>query len=249
MLELVTDPQAWVALLTLTGLEIVLGVDNVVFIAIIAGRVPLEQRNVAYRLGLMGAMVTRVLLLFTLSWLMALTKPFLTVFGEEISGRDLILIVGGLFLMWKSSHEIYAKVELKDELGAHPGARAKFVSVVVQIMLLDIVFSLDSVITAVGMVDDLPIMVAAIVLAVGVMLLFAKRIGEFVNDNPSVKILALSFLLLIGVLLLADGLDRHIPKGYVYFAMAYALGVEIVNLRWRKNVERKSRIPDVPTGV
>jgi len=242
MIELLSDPQAWIALATLTALEIVLGIDNIVFIAILADRVPKAQRALAYRLGLGGALFTRIALLLTISWVMGLTKPLFTVLEHEISGRSLILLAGGIFLIGKSAHEIYEKVEGElDEFGSGNGARAGLVMVITQIMLLDIVFSLDSVITAVGMVDHVPIMVTAIVIAIGVMLLFAKAVGDFVNDNPSMKILALSFLLLIGVLLTAEGMGQHMNKGYIYFAMGFALLVELLNLRFRKK-QRKSEI-------
>lgn len=249
MLELLMSPEAWIALATLAALEIVLGIDNVVFIAILTARLPPEQRPKAYRIGLLGAMATRLGLLFTLSWIMGLTKPLFTVMEQEISTRDLILIGGGLFLMWKSAQEIYNKVELHEDAHGPTGGKASFGSVIAQIMMLDIVFSLDSVITAVGMVKHVEIMAAAIIIAVIVMLVFAKPIGDFVNANPSIKILALSFLLLIGVLLLAEGFDQKISKGYVYFAMAYALSVELINLRQRKNTVRireKSAEPASP---
>ncbi len=235
MIELFTQPENWIALATLTALEIVLGIDNIVFIAILSDRVPAAKRALAYRLGLGGALFTRVALLLTISWVMGLVKPLFTLLGHDISGRSLILLAGGLFLIGKSTHEIYEKVEGDDEAHvAGPGGRAKLLSVVVQIMLLDIVFSLDSVITAVGMVDHVPIMVVAIVIAILVMLLFAQKVGDFVNTNPSMKILALSFLLLIGVLLTAEGMGQHLDKGYIYFAMGFALLVELLNLRFRK---------------
>jgi predicted tellurium resistance membrane protein TerC len=232
MLELVTNPDAWVALLTLTLLEIVLGIDNIVFIAILASRLPVEQQALAYRLGLLGAMVTRIALLMTINWVMQLTQPLFEVVGHAFSGRDLILLGGGLFLIAKSAQEIYDKVE-----GQHHGDIQGWFSglpgVVGQIMILDIIFSLDSVITAVGMAEHIEVMVTAVVIAIGVMLLFAKQIGDFVNKYPSMKILALSFLLLIGVLLTAEGLGQHINKGYIYFAMAFALMVELLNIRFR----------------
>lgn len=240
MLELLSDPQSWVALLTLTALEIVLGIDNIVFIAILTARLPEDKQHLAYRVGLMGAMVMRILLLLAISWVMGLTETLFSVLGQDISGRDLILVAGGLFLIGKSAHEIYAKMELKhDGVDPEAGDASNLASIIVQIMLLDIVFSLDSVITAVGMVDEIAIMVAAVVIAIVVMLIFAERIGEFVNANPSIKVLALSFLLLIGVLLTAEGFDQHINKGYVYFAMGYALSVELINMRWRKKSAKK----------
>lgn len=231
--------EGLVALATLTALEIVLGVDNLVFIAIVSARLPAAQQPVARRIGLGLALVTRVLLLLTLSWIMGLTRPMFSALGRDVSGRDLILVLGGLFLVAKATWEIYAKVEGVHE-DAHPSdARRGMLGVVVQIMILDIVFSLDSVITAVGMVDDIPVMVAAIVLAMVVMLLAMDAVGHFVEAHPSVKILALSFLILIGVVLVADGLGHHLPKGYVYFPMAFALGVELLNLRYRTRSARR----------
>ncbi|MDZ7268996.1 MAG: TerC family protein [candidate division KSB1 bacterium] len=227
-----TDPQAWVALVTLTALEIVLGIDNIIFISILAGKLPQAQQPRARTLGLGLAMLSRIALLFSLTWVMHLTRPLFTVFRNEISGRDLILILGGLFLLAKSTHEIHNKLEGEEAHGA-PRVRAAFLGVLVQIMLLDIVFSLDSVITAIGMANHLAIMVAAVVIAVGFMMLFAGAISDFVHRRPTVKMLALSFLLLIGVTLIADGLDQHIPKGYIYFAMAFSVFVEMLNLRLR----------------
>jgi len=236
MIELLTNPDAWVALLTLTLLEIVLGIDNIVFIAILASRLPVEKQALAYRLGLLGAMLTRIALLMTINWVMQLTQPLFEVVGHAFSGRDLILLGGGLFLIAKSAQEIYDKVE-----GEHQGDIKGWFSglpgVVGQIMILDIIFSLDSVITAVGMAEDIEVMVTAVVIAIAVMLLFAKQIGDFVNKYPSMKILALSFLLLIGVLLTAEGLGQHINKGYIYFAMAFALMVELLNIRFRAKQE------------
>ncbi|MFW6087937.1 MAG: TerC family protein [Myxococcota bacterium] len=236
MLELLTDADTWIALATLTALEIVLGIDNIVFIAIVTERLPARQRPIAYRLGLGGAMVMRVGLLFAIAWVMGLTAPWFTVLGEEISGRDLILLAGGLFLIAKSTHEIYAKVETHEPAAAKSPRRttAGLAGVVAQIMVLDLVFSLDSVITAVGMADEIAVMVAAVVIAVLVMLVFAQAIGRFVNTHPSMKVLALSFLLLIGVLLVADGFGKHLDKGYIYFAMGFALLVELVNMRMRR---------------
>jgi predicted tellurium resistance membrane protein TerC len=227
------DPQAWIGLLTLTALEIVLGIDNVVFISILAGKLPTQQQPGARRTGLLLAMVTRIALLFSLSWVIGLTAPLFTVWGAEISGRDLVLIVGGLFLVGKSTHEIHDKLE--GTVGERSARVAPtFTSVLVQILLLDIVFSLDSVITAVGMVKQLGVMVAAVMLAVGFMLVFAGAISAFVERHPTVKMLALSFLLMIGVMLIADGFEHHIPKGYVYFAMAFSVFVEVLNLRASK---------------
>ena len=238
MIELLSNPDVWIALLTLTLLEIVLGIDNIVFIAILASRLPVEQQGLAYRLGLLGAMLTRIALLMTINWVMQLTQPLFEVLGHSFSGRDLILLGGGLFLIAKSAQEIYDKVEgehQEDIQGWFNGLPG----IVAQIMVLDIIFSLDSVITAVGMAEDIEVMVTAVVIAIGVMLLFAKQIGDFVNKYPSMKILALSFLLLIGVLLTAEGLGQHINKGYIYFAMAFALLVELINIRFRSKQEAK----------
>lgn len=241
MIELLTNPEAWVALITLTMLELVLGIDNLVFIAILTDRLPRAERPLAYKLGLAGAMLTRVLLLLGLSWVMHLTNTLFTVLDNDISGRDIIVLVGGLFLIGKSAHEIFEKVELRDDEEDGDGAagRSTMTSIVIQIAIMDIIFSLDSVITAVGMVEEVEIMITAIVLAVLMMLVFARRIGEFVNEHPSMKILALSFMLLIGVLLVAEGFDQHLPKGYIYASMGFAIFVELVNMRFRKNRRRK----------
>lgn len=236
MIELLTNPEAWIALLTLTMLEIVLGIDNLVFIAILTDRLPRAERPLAYRLGLGGAMVTRVGLLLGLSWIMHLTDPIFTVLDNAFSGRDLIVLAGGVFLIGKSAHEIYEKVEIPEDEAAERGgkhAQAGLVLVVLQIAVMDIIFSLDSVITAVGMVDEVPVMIAAIVIAMAIMLIFARRIGEFVNEHPSMKVLALSFMLLIGVLLVAEGFGQHLPKGYIYAAMGFAFFVELLNMRLR----------------
>ncbi len=235
MFEWIYSPEAWVALTTLTALEIVLGIDNIIFISVLVGRLPEHQRNSARIIGLSLAMISRLLLLFSLAWMMRLTEPLFTVLEHEISGRDLILIAGGLFLLWKSTQEIWESLEGAEDTGADkPGAVASYGMILVQIAIIDIVFSLDSVITAVGMVDDIPVMVIAIVIAVAVMMFAAKPIGEFVDRHPSIKMLALSFLILVGVVLLGEGLDLHVPKGYVYFAMAFAFAVEIINIRMRK---------------
>jgi predicted tellurium resistance membrane protein TerC len=232
-MDWLTDPQIWIALLTLTFLEIVLGVDNIIFISILSGKLPEEQQPRARRIGLMGAMLTRVALLFSLAWIIKLTEPWFTVLGQEISGRDLILILGGLFLLGKSTYEIHDKLE-GEEGHASAKVAASFASVIIQIMLLDIVFSLDSVITAVGMVDELWVMIAAVVIAIGIMMLSAESISSFVHKHPTVKMLALSFLLLIGMSLLLEGFDHHIPKGYIYFAMGFSVFVEMINLRLRR---------------
>ena len=232
-MDWITDPQIWIALATLTFLEIVLGVDNIIFISILSGKLPPAQQPRARRVGLLGAMLTRVLLLFSLAWIIRLTAPWFTVLGQEISGRDLILILGGLFLMGKSTHEIHDKLE-GEEGHASNRVASSFTSVIIQIMLLDIVFSLDSVITAVGMVDELWVMVTAVIVAVGIMMWSAEPISAFVHRHPTVKMLALSFLLLIGLSLLAEGFDHHIPKGYIYFAMGFSVFVESINLRLRR---------------
>jgi predicted tellurium resistance membrane protein TerC len=246
-MEWLTDPQVWIAFATLTALELVLGIDNIVFISILAGKLPAEQQKKARLVGLGLAMFMRVGLLFSLSWIISLTAPLFTVVGQEISGRDIVLILGGLFLIGKSTHEIHSKLE-GDEGSGSTRVKASFVSVIIQILLLDIVFSLDSVITAVGMVDEIWIMIAAVVVAVLFMMVFASPISNFVDRHPTVKMLALSFLLLIGVTLIAEAFDRHIPKGYIYFAMAFSVFVEMLNLRLRKPhaAPVKLREPFVP---
>jgi predicted tellurium resistance membrane protein TerC len=234
-MDWITDPQIWISLLTLTVLEIVLGIDNVIFISILAGKLPPEQQAKARQTGLMLALVTRVLLLASLAWMVGkLTAPLFSVFGFEASGRDLILIVGGLFLIWKSTHEIHEKLEGADEAAQAGKAAPTFGAIIVQILLIDIVFSLDSVITAVGMANHLGVMIAAVVIALGVMLKFAGLISDFVHRHPTLKMLALSFLLLIGVTLLAEGTHHHVNKGYIYFAMAFSFAVELLNLKMRK---------------
>jgi len=232
-MDWVTNPEIWIALVTLTALEIVLGVDNIIFISIIAGKLPKAQQARARRVGLMGAMLMRIGLLFSLSWLSRLTAPLFTVVGQEISGRDLILILGGMFLLGKSTWEIHENLEGEPHDGPRKAAPASFAALIAQIMMLDIVFSLDSVITAIGMARQLGVMIAAVVIAVGVMMWAARPIGDFVERHPTVKMLALSFLLLIGVSLVAEGFDQHIPKGYIYFAMAFSVFVEVINLRVR----------------
>ena len=229
----ITEPQAWVAFATLSLLELVLGIDNVIFISILATKLPREQQELARRVGLGLAMLMRIALLFSLSYIMRWIEPLFTVLGQDISGRDVVLIVGGLFLMGKSTLEIHDKLE-GEEGGTSTRVKPSLRSVLIQIVLLDLVFSLDSVITAVGMVEEVGIMVAAVMLSVGVMMVFARPISDFVERHPTVKMLALSFLLLIGLALVADGLDQHIPKGYLYFAMAFSVGVELLNLRVRR---------------
>jgi predicted tellurium resistance membrane protein TerC len=231
-MEILTSPEAWIALVTLTVLEIVLGIDNIIFISILSGKLPAEQQAKARTIGLALATITRVLLLLSLTWVMGLTAPMFVLLGNEISGRDLILLLGGLFLIAKSTHEIHDKLEGVDGQ-SRVKVKAKFSSIIIQILLLDIVFSLDSVITAVGMARHIEIMIAAVVIAVGVMMLSAGAISNFVERHPTVKMLALSFLLLIGVTLIAEGFDQHISKGYVYFAMAFSVFVEMLNLRLR----------------
>lgn len=233
-MELLADPQAWIAFLTLTSLELVLGIDNIIFISILAGKLPADEQKRARTTGLALAMLMRIALLFSLSWIIRLTDPLFVVLRQEISGRDIILIAGGLFLIGKSTHEIHGKLE-GDEGHASARVAPSFVSVLVQILLLDAVFSLDSVITAVGMVDKLEIMIAAVVVSVAFMMVFAGTISRFVQRHPTVKMLALSFLLLIGVSLIAEGFDQHIPKGYIYFAMAFSVFVEMLNLKLRKS--------------
>jgi len=230
------NPGAWMALATLIALEIVLGIDNIIFISILVGRLPEHQRNKARRLGLSLAMLTRLSLLFSLVWVMGLVEPWFSFLGNEISARDIILIVGGLFLLAKSTHEIHNSLELVQTSESVVGS-AGFFSVLLQIAVLDIVFSLDSVITAVGIVEHLSIMVIAIIVAVVVMLFSAKFIGEFIDSNPTIKMLALSFLILIGFTLIAEGLDVHIPKGYIYFAMAFSIAVEMLNIKARRKKE------------
>jgi predicted tellurium resistance membrane protein TerC len=241
MFEWLSDPNAWIALATLTALEIVLGIDNIIFISILVGRLPEARRNAGRRLGLMLAMGTRILLLLSLAWIMRLTEPLFTLV-QEISGRDLILIFGGLFLLWKSVHEIHGSLEGTEEERAAGIGASSFGTVLAQIAIIDIVFSLDSVITAVGLADDVMVMVIAIMVSVGVMMFAAKPIGEFVDRHPTVKMLALSFLVLVGVTLIAEGFDTHVPKGYIYFAMAFSVAVEMINLKLRKRMEQPVKL-------
>ena len=242
-MELLSDPQAWIAFATLTVLELVLGIDNIVFISILAGKLPAGQQAKARYIGLGLALLMRVVLLFSLTWVIGLTSPLFTVWSEEISGRDLVLLLGGLFLIAKSTHEIHGSLEGEE---GHSASKvfSSFASVIIQIMLLDIVFSLDSVITAVGMVNDLRIMIAAVVISILFMMAFSGAIGRFVQKHPTVKMLALSFLLLIGVTLIAESLDQHIPRGYIYFAMAFSVFVEMLNLRLRKRKSEPVHLRD-----
>ncbi|MGY1490365.1 TerC family protein [Methylobacillus pratensis] len=242
MLEWLASPEAWIALATLTALEIVLGIDNIIFISILVGRLPEKQRNTARRLGLSLAMIARLALLFSISWVMGLTKPWFEIAGVEISGRDLILIGGGLFLLAKATHEIHNSLEGVDGHGDGNVTVNSMGMVLVQIAVLDIVFSLDSVITAVGLADHVGIMATAIIIAVGVMLFAAKSIGDFVDNHPTIKILALSFLILVGVTLMVEGFDVHVPKGYIYFAMAFSVAVEMLNIRMRKRVATRKPV-------
>lgn len=240
MLELLSDPQAWIALATLTALELVLGIDNIVFISILVDKLAVAQREKARRLGLFMAMFVRVGLLLVLSWIVGLVAPLFTVLGQAISGRDLILIAGGLFLLYKATSEIHQSLE-GQEGPTSSAVKATFGAVVLQIMVIDMVFSLDSIITAVGMVDRIEVMLAAVIVSVGLMMLFASAIGRFISGHPTIKVLALSFLVVIGVVLIAEGFGRHVPKGYIYFAMAFSVVVEMLNIRMRK----KSNLPTV----
>ena len=240
MFELLTDPQAWIAFATLTALELVLGIDNIVFISILVDKLPPEKQAAARRLGLFMAMFMRIGLLLVLAWIIGLVEPLFTVLGQEISGRDLILIGGGLFLIYKSTGEIHHSLE-GDEVHASNAVQATFASVILQIMAVDVVFSLDSIITAVGMVDEVRVMIAAVILSVGMMMLFAGAIGRFVSNHPTIKMLALSFLVVVGMVLIAEGFGHHVPKGYVYFAMAFSVAVEMLNIRLRKRSVRSVR--------
>lgn len=246
-MEWIAQPESWIALLTLTALEIVLGIDNIVFISILAGKLPSKDQARARTWGLGAAMFTRIGLLLSITWIMRLTRPLFEVFGTAFSGKDLILVMGGLFLIAKSTHEIHDKLEGPVETGVKKAA-ATLSGVIMQIMVLDIVFSLDSVITAVGMANQVAIMIAAIVIAVGVMMLSAGAVSGFVHHHPTVKMLALSFLLLIGVTLVAEGFQQHISKGYIYFAMAFSVFVEMLNLRIRKAVVAPLELRDEPKG-
>ena len=234
MFEWITEPEAWISLATLTALEIVLGVDNIIFISILVGRLPERQRQSGRIVGLGLAMLTRILLLMSLAWMMKLTAPLFTVFNQEISGRDLILLIGGLFLIVKSSGEIKEAINHQEHHESESKNKVSYLGVLIQVAVLDIVFSLDSVITAVGMASHLPVMILAIIIAVGVMMFAAKPIGDFVDTHPTLKILALAFLVLVGISLIAESLDIHIPKGYIYFAMGFSVVVEMINIRMRR---------------
>ena len=245
MFELLTDPQAWAAFATLTALELVLGIDNVIFISILVEKLPVERRELARKIGLFAAMFMRIGLLLMLAWIVGLTAPMLSVLDQEFSGRDLVLLFGGLFLLWKSVGEIHQAMEGSEE-GKATIAAHSFSMIIVQIMLIDIVFSLDSIITAVGMVEHIPVMVAAVIASVGLMMLFAGAIGRFVAAHPTIKMLALAFLTVIGVVLIAEGFGHHVPKGYIYSAMAFSVTVEMLNLRMRR---RASRPVDLITSM
>ncbi|PRI66003.1 Integral membrane protein TerC family protein [Haemophilus influenzae] len=237
MFEWITDPEAWISLATLAALEIVLGVDNIIFISILVGRLPERQRQSGRIVGLGLAMLTRILLLMSLAWMMKLTAPLFTVFNQAISGRDLILLIGGLFLIIKSSGEIKEAINHQEHHEFESKNKVSYLGVLIQIAVLDIVFSLDSVITAVGMASHLPVMILAIMIAVGVMMFAAKPIGDFVDTHPTLKILALAFLVLVGISLIAESLDIHIPKGYIYFAMGFSVVVEMINIRMRRLIK------------
>ncbi|MGC2048969.1 MAG: TerC family protein [Gallionella sp.] len=241
MIELLSDPQAWIGFLTLTALELVLGIDNIIFISILVDKLPGERRNLARRVGLFLAMFMRIGLLLLLSWIVGMTEPLFSLSRHEVSGRDLVLIGGGLFLLWKSTKEIHQLLE--GETGkASASVRATFTAVILQITIIDLVFSLDSIVTAVGMVDQLEVMIAAVIVSVLLMMAFAGRIGRVVSEHPTIKMLALAFLVVIGVVLIADGFGHHVPRGYVYFAMAFAVVVESLNLRMRKRAVRPAEL-------
>ncbi|MDP2880835.1 MAG: TerC family protein [Azonexus sp.] len=233
MLEFLLSPEIWIAFFTLTALELVLGIDNIIFISILVDKLPKEKQELARRIGLFLAMFMRIGLLLLLSWIIGLTEPVLTLFGFDISGRDMILIAGGLFLIWKSTAEVHQLLE-GEEGEASSKVVSSFAGVIAQIIVIDLVFSLDSIITAVGMVSEVGVMIAAVVTSVGLMMLFARSIGEFVSNHPTIKMLALSFLVVVGVVLIADGFGHHVPKGYIYFAMAFSVGVEMLNIRMHK---------------
>ncbi|HET9207909.1 MAG TPA: TerC family protein [Burkholderiaceae bacterium] len=242
MLELLTSPEAWIAFATLTSLELVLGIDNIIFISILVDKVEKERREFVRRLGLFMAMFMRIALLLLLAWIAGLVQPLFTIAGTGISGRDLILILGGMFLIWKSTGEIHQTMSGEHEDSAAGAIKASIAAVIVQIMIIDLVFSLDSIITAVGMVDDVRVMIAAVIASVALMMLFAGPIGRFVSDHPTVKMLALSFLVVVGVVLIAEGFDHHVPKGYIYFAMAFSVIVEMLNIRMRKRSAKAKQV-------
>ena len=242
MIELLHDPQAWIAFATLTALELVLGIDNIIFISILVDKLAPERREFARRLGLFMAMFMRIGLLLMLAWIVGLVEPLFTVLKQPVSGRDMILILGGLFLIWKSTGEIHQSIEGGEEGHGSKAVKATFTAVILQIMVVDLVFSLDSIITAVGMVDDVRIMIAAVIGSVALMMLFAGPIGRFVSDHPTIKMLALAFLVVVGVVLVAEGFGHHVPKGYVYFGMAFSLGVEMLNIHTRKKSARKVQL-------
>jgi len=244
-MELLTDPQAWIAFATLTALELVLGIDNIIFISILVDKLPPEKREWVRRVGLFMAMFMRIGLLLLLSVIVGLVQPLFTVFGQDISGRDLILLLGGLFLIWKSTGEIHQSLEGEEEHGSSV-AKSTVGAILVQIMIIDLVFSLDSIITAVGMVDEVAIMIAAVVASVGLMMVFASGIGRFVSDHPSIKMLALTFSVVVGVVLMAEGMGHHVPKGYIYFAMAFSLAVEMLNIRFRKRSKKVVELHQPP---
>ncbi len=233
MFELLLSPEIWIAFFTLTALELVLGIDNIIFISILVDKLPREKQELARKIGLFLAMFMRIALLLLLSWIVGLTEPVLTLFGYGISGRDIILIAGGLFLIWKSTGEVHQLLEGEEGSESRKVA-SSFAGVIAQIIVIDLVFSLDSIITAVGMVSQVGVMIAAVVASVGLMMVFAKSIGDFVSNHPTIKMLALSFLVVVGVVLIADGFGHHVPKGYIYFAMAFSVGVEMLNIRMRK---------------
>jgi predicted tellurium resistance membrane protein TerC len=244
-MEWITDPNIWISLVTLTVLEIVLGVDNIIFISILSGKLPPEQQARARSVGLSLALITRILLLCSIFWLSKLTADLFVVMGNGISGRDLVLLLGGLFLLWKSVHEIHGNLE-GEEHGSEPKVNATYASVITQIVIIDIVFSLDSVITAVGLTQNIGVMIAAVTLAMAVMLFAAKAISDFVNQHPTIKMLALSFLILVGVVLIAEGLGQHINKGYIYFAMAFSFAVEVLNINSRKKQQKVVELRRTP---
>jgi len=238
LLTILSDPEVWIAFFTLTALELVLGIDNIIFISILVDKLPPVRREAARRIGLFFAMFMRVGLLLVLSWIVGLTAPLFTVLGAEVSGRDLILIAGGVFLVWKSTMEVHQLTE-GEEGHASSAVKAGFTAIILQIIVIDMVFSLDSIITAVGMVDDVRVMIAAVIASVALMMVFAGPIGRFVSDHPTIKMLALSFLVVVGVVLVAEGFDHHVPKGYVYFGMAFSLAVEMLNIHMRRRAAHK----------